>query len=780
MMKRKRIGLRIAFMVGLMILTMLTFNPKPVSSHRITEYKVLSAAEGLDPRPLNIALSFNRSYVYFTEEYTGRIGAMEAQERGDGGRRFVEYVLPFKPELGYSEPWDLDVILGSSGEKLFYTDYHQNQIGRLEIGSGPPMTLYTWDIPTSGSGPRGIFAVNEDLVWFTEYYSGKIGKLYYSGGWKFTEYTLPAGSNPVEVIFSSRDNSVWYTDYSRDKIGMLNATTETLCEYSLSGGSRPWGITMDPDGMIWFAASGGSGYIGKLNPWTREVTEYRGIPTSYSRPRDIALDNHTGTVWFTEHTGHRIGLLVPGENLFYEFPTLTPSSSPSGIAVLRKLPTNETLNIYFTEWSGNRIGHLYYGGPEVNYGATTTKTASQLTTAVTNTLLAGTIKPTAEPKEVERDRQPANIGTTTKYTATSLNGTTTVRSDTAYRLSTSTMGTSTSYITEVVYTSTTSTSTSYRYVSTVSLTSTNITVSTSTSYVATSSITYTTTFHETVYTSTMSLTSTSTVSRTDTLTTTVYYTRYRSTTSATTTTTETQVVPYTNTRVERVTLTSTVTPVTTPVTTPTTVVTTTTPMFTFPFNISCLIATAAYGSEVSPVVQYLRDFRDNLVMHTFAGSSFMRAFNAWYYSFSPYIADIIRPSPALRTMVRLTLYPLFAVLKLSAAAFHGLSWVNPEFAIVAAGLLASALIGLIYDTPLILAGLLYAGRKKPLHLKYRWLTPIPAIIGLSLIGVASAGLIGSTTLMMASTAALVLSTMTGSAMATAFLITRKISQNGKK
>jgi hypothetical protein len=123
---------------------------------------------------------------------------------------------------------------------------------------------------------------------------------------------------------------------------------------------------------------------------------------------------------------------------------------------------------------------------------------------------------------------------------------------------------------------------------------------------------------------------------------------------------------------------------------------------------------------------------------------------------------------------------LFAVLKLSAAAFHGLSWVNPEFAIVAAGLLASALIGLIYDTPLILAGLLYAGRKKPLHLKYRWLTSIPAIIGLSLIGVASAGLIGSTMLMMASTAALVLSTMTGSAMATAFLITRKISQNDKK
>ncbi|MEM3678053.1 MAG: CFI-box-CTERM domain-containing protein, partial [Candidatus Bathyarchaeia archaeon] len=475
-----------------------------------------------------------------------------------------------------------------------------------------------------------------------------------------------------------------------------------------------------------------------------------------------------------------IGLYVPGENLFYEFPTLTPSSSPSGIVLLRKPPTNETLNIYFTEWSANKIGHLHYGskaGKEDIYGSTTTKTASQLTTAVTNTLLAPTAKKTPDTQDNNVGNPPGNVGATTSYTAKGLNGTTTIRTDTAYRLSTSTMGTSTSYITEVVHTSTTSTSTSYKYISTVSLTSTNITVSTSTSYVATSSITYTTTFHETVYTSTMSLTSTSTVSRTDTLTTTVYYTKYKSTTSATTTTTETQIVPYTKTRVETLTLTTTTTPATTPVTTPTTTVATTTmPIFTFPFKVSCLIATAAHGSEASPVVQYLRDFRDGLVMKTFAGSSFMKVFNAWYYSFSPYIAEAIRPSPSLRAAVRAALYPLFAVLKLSTSVYHGLSWVNPEFAVVAAGLTASGLIGLIYDTPIILAGLLYARRRWPLRVRYRWLAAIPIVIGSSLLCVALAESLGSTTLMMASTAMLVLSTMIGSALAAALWIADKISK----
>ena len=53
----------------------------------------------------------------------------------------------------------------------------------------------------------------------------------------------------------------------------------------------------------------------------------------------------------------------------------------------------------------------------------------------------------------------------------------------------------------------------------------------------------------------------------------------------------------------------------------------------------CLIATAAYGSEMSPQVQMLREIRDNQLMNTESGSAFMSAFNNVYYSFSPIVAD---------------------------------------------------------------------------------------------------------------------------------------------
>ena len=44
----------------------------------------------------------------------------------------------------------------------------------------------------------------------------------------------------------------------------------------------------------------------------------------------------------------------------------------------------------------------------------------------------------------------------------------------------------------------------------------------------------------------------------------------------------------------------------------------------------CLIATAAYGSEMAPQVQFLREIRDNSVLQTQSGTSFMTAFNSFY------------------------------------------------------------------------------------------------------------------------------------------------------
>jgi len=78
----------------------------------------------------------------------------------------------------------------------------------------------------------------------------------------------------------------------------------------------------------------------------------------------------------------------------------------------------------------------------------------------------------------------------------------------------------------------------------------------------------------------------------------------------------------------------------------------------------CLIATAAFGSELAPQVQILREIRDKTVLETELGTSFMTGFNQFYYSFSPTIADYERENPALKEAVKVTLTPLLTSLTL--------------------------------------------------------------------------------------------------------------------
>ena len=78
----------------------------------------------------------------------------------------------------------------------------------------------------------------------------------------------------------------------------------------------------------------------------------------------------------------------------------------------------------------------------------------------------------------------------------------------------------------------------------------------------------------------------------------------------------------------------------------------------------CLIATAAFGSEMAPQVQFLRELRDNTVLQTESGSAFMTGFNQFYYSFSPAIADYERENPAFKEAVKIALTPLLTSLTL--------------------------------------------------------------------------------------------------------------------
>jgi predicted neutral ceramidase superfamily lipid hydrolase len=145
-------------------------------------------------------------------------------------------------------------------------------------------------------------------------------------------------------------------------------------------------------------------------------------------------------------------------------------------------------------------------------------------------------------------------------------------------------------------------------------------------------------------------------------------------------------------------------------------------------------------------------------MRTFAGSQFMAVFNAWYYSFSPYIARFIAGNQPLRTGVKAALYPLIGILRLSAQVYDPLSF-NPEAAVVTTGLIASFLIGFVYLTPIVILMMWGIARGKPMPKLKQINLALATIWPLSLFLILFGELAASPQMLMLATSMFVTSTL---------------------
>ncbi|MDG7050111.1 MAG: copper-binding protein [Nitrososphaerota archaeon] len=89
-----------------------------------------------------------------------------------------------------------------------------------------------------------------------------------------------------------------------------------------------------------------------------------------------------------------------------------------------------------------------------------------------------------------------------------------------------------------------------------------------------------------------------------------------------------------------------------------------TPQATSDTKSGCLIATAAFGTELAPQVQTLREIRDNTLFGTGSGTAFMAGFNEFYYTFSPAVADLQRQNPIFKEAIRVTITPMLSTLSI--------------------------------------------------------------------------------------------------------------------
>ena len=112
----------------------------------------------------------------------------------------------------------------------------------------------------------------------------------------------------------------------------------------------------------------------------------------------------------------------------------------------------------------------------------------------------------------------------------------------------------------------------------------------------------------------------------------------------------------------------------------------------------CLIATAAYGTELAPQIQQLREIRDQKLMKTEYGKSFLNSFNKFYYSFSPQIADYQRENQLFKESIKLFLTPM-----ISSLSILNYAQMDNDLQVLIAGIgIISLNLGMYFAVPVIL------------------------------------------------------------------------------
>jgi|GEM_PF-1651404 len=227
-------------------------------------------------------------------------------------------------------------------------------------------------IPTPYSQPYKIAADHNNIIWFVEQSSNKLGKFDpktskfteylvpsakdISANWKFSEterkpftggYSVSSAGSLAGLAIDSKGN-VWFTVVLGNKIGKFASNKEEFHEYTVpTPASGPFSLAIDSKDNIWFTERNAN-KIGKWGAAASSFKEYS-IPTLNSKPAGIAIDKKDN-IWFVMSDANKIGMLEQATGKFKEYNILTPMANANDIAVDSKD------NIWFTEVSANKLG----------------------------------------------------------------------------------------------------------------------------------------------------------------------------------------------------------------------------------------------------------------------------------------------------------------------------------------------------------------------------------------------------------------------------------------
>ncbi len=202
---------------------------------------------------------------------------------------------------------------------------------------------------TSQVHPHDIWPAGDGSVWYTAQFRGAVGLLELATG-AYREIPLGPGSSPHGVIADAAGNA-WITDQGLDAIVRVDRTTEAVSVYPVPiPDSNPNTAVFDQRGVLWFTGAGGS--YGRVDPATGRVDAWPaarggGIGTS-SGPYGITV-TPDGVVWFVSLRGGYLGRVDPTTG------ALTVIDPPTRNAGTRRVWSDSRGRLWVTESFASKL-----------------------------------------------------------------------------------------------------------------------------------------------------------------------------------------------------------------------------------------------------------------------------------------------------------------------------------------------------------------------------------------------------------------------------------------
>jgi virginiamycin B lyase len=200
---------------------------------KITEYKTKTPVSG----PHGLAGDKDGN-IWFTGNFKGYIGKLDPKSG-----QFTEYRLPDPKARDPHTP-----IFDKTGN-LWFTVQGGNMIGRLIPATGEIKLV---EAPTPKSLPYGTVIDSKNKLWIVLFGTNKIASV--DNNMKVTEYPLPSADARPRRLAIDADDVIWYSDFSRGYLGKFDTKTgKFVKEYLSPSGpkSEPYGITVI-DGIVWY------------------------------------------------------------------------------------------------------------------------------------------------------------------------------------------------------------------------------------------------------------------------------------------------------------------------------------------------------------------------------------------------------------------------------------------------------------------------------------------------------------------------------------------------